>query len=204
MGHQVRPRVRQPPLRHGRTPPQKACSDLSASPTTQPVYAPKSSACHRPRPTPRPASAMAAGRSSAPTRPTSSACRHGPFLDLDVVIVGDLTEFFEVPGEFPDHQGLEAPWRVTGNPRSTGSGSVRMPMLQHFIDHQDEVRAQYRKRAGIPQPPPRCPGQAGLLAQALVRQLQVPLPADVAAELLARPFIPTGARVLVFHGDEPA
>lgn len=37
------------------------------------------------------------------------------FLDLDVVIVGDITPFFEQPGEFLIIHDWKRPWRITGN-----------------------------------------------------------------------------------------
>ncbi len=37
------------------------------------------------------------------------------FLDLDVVIVDDITPFFELPGEFLIIHDWKRPWRVTGN-----------------------------------------------------------------------------------------
>ena len=37
------------------------------------------------------------------------------FLDLDVVIVGDITPLFEAPGEFLIIHDWKRPWRVTGN-----------------------------------------------------------------------------------------
>ena len=37
------------------------------------------------------------------------------FLDLDVVIVDDITPFFEQPGEFLIIHDWKRPWRITGN-----------------------------------------------------------------------------------------
>ena len=37
------------------------------------------------------------------------------FLDVDVVVVGSLDGFFEVPGEFMIIHDYKRPWRITGN-----------------------------------------------------------------------------------------
>ncbi|MDP1051559.1 hypothetical protein, partial [Klebsiella quasipneumoniae] len=67
------------------------------------------------------------------------------FLDLDVVIVGDLTEFFDPPGEFLIIKDWKRPWRVTGNSSVYRYRiGAHADVLAHFIAHQDEVRATYR------------------------------------------------------------
>lgn len=37
------------------------------------------------------------------------------FLDVDVVIVGNMDGFFEVPGDFMIIHDYKRPWRITGN-----------------------------------------------------------------------------------------
>ena len=57
------------------------------------------------------------------------------FLDLDVVIVDDITPFFEEPGEFLIIHDWKRPWRITGN-----SSVYRFTLGAH-----PEVLAKFRR-----------------------------------------------------------
>ncbi len=67
------------------------------------------------------------------------------FLDLDLVVFGDLTPFFELPGEFRIIHDWSRPWRVTGN-----SSVFRFELGRHgdvldrFVRAGEVVRRQYR------------------------------------------------------------
>ena len=124
------------------------------------------------------------------------------FLDLDVVIVGDITPFFEQPGEFLIIKDWKRPWRITGN-----SSVYRFRLgahddvLQHFVAHQAEVRREHRN-------------EQEYLSHALHRQGKLAYwPADWCVSYkyhcITRwpsnywrvPVIPEGARIIVFHGE---
>ncbi len=67
------------------------------------------------------------------------------FLDIDIVIVDDITPFFEVPGEFLIIKDWKRPWRVTGNSSVYRFKlGAHTDMLDHFVAHQREVRAKHR------------------------------------------------------------
>ena len=123
------------------------------------------------------------------------------FLDLDVVIVDDITPFFEQPGEFLIIHDWKRPWRVTGN-----SSVYRFELgahadvLAHFRAHADAVRARFRN-------------EQAFLSDALHRQGRLAYwPAEWCASwkyhciprwplnYLRSPSIPAGARILIFHG----
>jgi hypothetical protein len=60
------------------------------------------------------------------------------FLDLDLVIVADITPFFEQPGEFLIIHDWKRPWRITGN-----SSVYRFRLGAHA-----DLLAKFRARKG--------------------------------------------------------
>ena len=137
---------------------------------------------------------------------TFSADLHGLrgttlFLDLDVVIVDDITPFFEVPGEFLIIHDWKRPWRVTGNSSVYRFRiGAHADLLQYFRTHVDEVRARVRN-------------EQAYLSDALDKQGKLAYwPADWCASwkyhcippfpmnYWREPSIPRGARILIFHG----
>ncbi|HET6598481.1 MAG TPA: glycosyltransferase [Burkholderiaceae bacterium] len=123
------------------------------------------------------------------------------FLDLDVVIVDDITPFFELPGNFLVIHDWKRPWRVTGN-----SSVYRFELgahadvLEGFRRDHARIRARFRN-------------EQAYLSDVLHRQGQVtywPAPWCVSwkyhciprfpTNFWRDPFIPEGARILVFHG----
>ena len=124
------------------------------------------------------------------------------FLDLDVVIVDDITPFFEAPGEFLIIHDWKRPWRITGN-----SSVYRFELGAHadvlaeFRATQAEVRARLRN-------------EQAFLSEAMHRQGRLrywphdwcasykyhcipPWPTNYWRE----PVLPAGARIIVFHGE---
>ena len=123
------------------------------------------------------------------------------FLDLDVVIVGDITPLFETPGEFLIIHDWKRPWRVTGNSSVYRFRLGAHPdLLSHFREHVNELRAAFRN-------------EQAYLSDYLHKQGKLAYwPADwcvswkyhciprFPANYWRDPFIPAGARILVFHG----
>ncbi|MEO3692405.1 glycosyltransferase [Roseateles paludis] len=123
------------------------------------------------------------------------------FLDLDVVIVGDLTEFFEVPGEFLIIKDWKRPWRVTGNSSVYRFRlGAHADVLQHFIDHQDEVRAKYRNEQEFLSHHLAAQGKLGYWPKHWCASFKYHCLPLWPTSYWRDPFIPAGARVLVFHG----
>jgi hypothetical protein len=123
------------------------------------------------------------------------------FLDLDVVIVDDITPFFELPGEFLIIHDWKRPWRVTGN-----SSVYRFELGAHADVLEGFRRDHARIRA-------RLRNEQAYLSDVLHRQGKLtywPAPwcASWKYHCIPRfptnvwrdPFIPAGARIIVFHG----
>ncbi len=123
------------------------------------------------------------------------------FLDIDVVIVDDITPFFEAPGAFLIIHDWKRPWRVTGN-----SSVYRFQLgahadvLEGFCRDVNAIRARHRN-------------EQAYLSDVLHRQGVLEYwPASWCASwkyhciprfplnLVAAPRAPAGARILVFHG----
>ena len=123
------------------------------------------------------------------------------FLDLDVVIVDDITPFFERPGDFLIIHDWKRPWRVTGN-----SSVYRFVLGAHaevlaeFRRDHARIRAEFRN-------------EQAFLSDVLHRQGRLQYwPAEWCASwkyhciprfpsnYWRAPQVPPGARILVFHG----
>ena len=85
------------------------------------------------------------------------------FLDIDIVIVDDITPFFEMPGEFLIIHDWKRPWRVTGTswsschvaPCPAMTKSICGPMMS-------QISAQHSR--------PGCPSAAGCRSGPIVRR----------------------------------
>jgi hypothetical protein len=123
------------------------------------------------------------------------------FLDLDVVIVDDITPFFEQPGDFLIIHDWKRPWRVTGNSSVYRFELGAHPeVLERFrVEHAD-IRARLRN-------------EQAWLSEVLHQQGRLDYwPADWCASwkyhciprfplnFFQAPAVPRGARILVFHG----
>ena len=124
------------------------------------------------------------------------------FLDLDVVIVGDLTEFFEVPGDFLIIKDWKRAWRVTGNSSVYRFRiGAHADVLDHFIQHQDEVRGKHRNEQEYLSHFLHNQGKLGYWPAAWCASYKYHCLPVWPTSFWRDPFIPAGARVLVFHGS---
>jgi hypothetical protein len=123
------------------------------------------------------------------------------FLDIDIVIVDDITPFFELPGEFLIIHDWKRPWRVTGN-----SSVYRFELGAHA-----DVLAKFRAESAAMRAEHR--NEQAYLSAVLHAQGKLHYwPADWCASFkyhsiprfplnyLRAPSIPKGARIVVFHG----
>jgi hypothetical protein len=124
------------------------------------------------------------------------------FLDLDVVITGDITPFFEVPGEFLIIHDWKRPWRITGN------SSVYRWELGAHADVLAEFRAQHEDIRR------RLRNEQAFLSEVMHRQGKLRYwPAEWCqsfkyhcippwpASWWRAPVLPPEARIIVFHGE---
>lgn len=123
------------------------------------------------------------------------------FLDLDVVIVDDITPFFEAPGEFLIIHDWKRPWRITGNSSVYRFRiGAHADVLDEFRSTVEEVRRGFRN-------------EQSYLSDKLHRQgLLNYWPRDwcvswkyhciprLPSNFWRTPGVPRGARILIFHG----
>lgn len=124
------------------------------------------------------------------------------FLDLDVVIVDDITPFFEAPGDFLIIHDWKRPWRVTGN-----SSVYRFRIGAHA-----DVLAEFRAtQAGVRS---RLRNEQAFLSEVMHRQGRLAYwPARWCssfkyhciprwpANYWREPGFPAGTRIVIFHGE---
>ena len=124
------------------------------------------------------------------------------FLDLDVVIVDDITPFFELPGEFLIIHDWKRPWRVTGN-----SSVYRFQLGAHadvlatFRATQAQVRRSFRHEQAFLSDMLHRQGKMGYWPDAWCRSFKYHCIPRWPGNLWRAPSIPEGARILVFHGE---
>lgn len=124
------------------------------------------------------------------------------FLDLDVVIVDDITPFFEVPGHFLIIHDWKRRWRVTGNSSVYRFELGAHPEVLHgFLRDATGVRAHFRNEQAYLSDVMHQQGQLRYWPDAWCRSFKYhcipPWPTNAWRE----PSIPAGARILIFHGE---
>lgn len=124
------------------------------------------------------------------------------FMDVDVVVVGSLDDFFAPKGPFFIIKDYRRPWRVTGNSSVYRFEIGAHPdVLDYFRAHEEQLRAEFRNeqaylsdflhKQGKMQywPAEWCPS---------FKYHGIPIwPTNYWRE----PAVPSGARVVVFHGE---
>ena len=123
------------------------------------------------------------------------------FLDLDVVIVGDITPFFEVPGEFLIIHDWVRPWRVTGN-----SSVYRFKLgahadvLEKFRNETEAVRSKFRNEQAYLSDEMHRQGKIAYWDKRWCVSYKYHCIPTWPTSYWRDPFIPKDARILVFHG----
>ena len=123
------------------------------------------------------------------------------FLDLDVVIVDDITPFFELPGEFLIIHDWKRPWRVTGN-----SSVYRFELGAHadvlaqFRARPDEARASFRNEQAFLSDVLNKQGKLAYWPAAWCASWKYHCIPRFPGNYWRDPAIPAGARILIFHG----
>jgi hypothetical protein len=123
------------------------------------------------------------------------------FLDLDVVIVDDITPFFEQPGAFLIIHDWKRPWRVTGN-----SSVYRFRLGAHpdvlatFRRDFDRIRTTFRNEQAYLSDALHKQGQLAYWPDAWCASWKYHCMPRFPANFWRAPAIPKGARILIFHG----
>ena len=206
VGHQVRARVRQPPLCDGAPPPRRRLQ-FRLPDRRRPASGPKCSACR-------------SRRSNLELKPgqkdhawkkltTFEADLHGLrgtalFIDLDVVIVGSLDAFFEQPGEFLIIHDYARPWRRGASPatrRSTASSSARIRTCWRIFA-TTWTRCGPSTATSRSTCRPSCrQGKLAYWPEAWCPSFKYHGIPDWPTNYWTEPFVPEGARIMIFHGE---
>lgn len=123
------------------------------------------------------------------------------FLDLDVVIVDDITPFFEQPGEFLIIHDWKRPWRVTGN-----SSVYRFELGAHadvlaqFRARPEEARANFRNEQAYLSDVLHKQGKLDYWPAAWCASWKYHCIPRFPLNYFRAPAKPEGARILIFHG----
>ena len=123
------------------------------------------------------------------------------FLDLDVVIVDDITPFFEQPGEFLIIHDWKRPWRITGNSSVYRFRLGAHPeVLQNFRTQVNNVRSRFRNEQAYLSDQMHRQGQLAYWPAAWCASWKYHCIPRFPSNFWRIPAIPAGARILVFHG----
>jgi hypothetical protein len=123
------------------------------------------------------------------------------FLDLDVVIVDDITPFFELPGEFLIIHDWKRPWRVTGN-----SSVYRFELgahadvLEGFRRDHERIRATFRNEQAWLSDVIHRAGKLKYWPADWCRSFKYHCIPFWPTNHWRAPVVPRGARILIFHG----
>ncbi|MDP9898992.1 hypothetical protein J2W36_001236 [Variovorax ginsengisoli] len=127
------------------------------------------------------------------------------FLDVDVVVVGSLDAFFEVPGEFLIIHDYARPWRTA---RITGNSSVyrfelgaHSDVLAYFRSHMDEVQAGFRNEQAFLSDFLHRQGKLAYWPEGWCPSFKYHGIPAWPTNYWREPFVPEGARIVVFHGE---
>lgn len=124
------------------------------------------------------------------------------FLDLDIVIVDDLTPFFDMPGEFFIIRDWKRPWRATGN-----SSVYRFELgahtdvLQRFAQDQLAVRKRFRNEQEYLSHALKEQGKLAYWPKAWCSSFKYACIPTWPSNLWRAPAYPAGTRIVVFHGE---
>lgn len=124
------------------------------------------------------------------------------FLDLDVVIVDDITPFFELPGEFLIIHDWKRPWRVTGNSSVYRFEiGAHADVLQAFVTRQAEMRRRYRNEQEYLSHTLHAQGRLGYWPKGWCRSFKYHSIPRWPSNWWRAPAVPPGTRIVVFHGE---
>ena len=127
------------------------------------------------------------------------------FLDLDLVVVGSLDGFFELPGDFLIIHDYARPWR---RQRITGNSSVyrfqlgaHADVLDHFRSHIKQVQAEHRNEQAYLSAWLHAQGQLSYWPDAWCPSFKYHGIPTWPRNYWQPPFVPEGARIMIFHGE---
>jgi hypothetical protein len=138
---------------------------------------------------------------------TFSADLHGLrgtalYLDVDVVVVGSLDEFFTRPGDFLIIKDYKRPWRVTGNSSVYRFEiGAHADVLSNFLANETELRQRFRNEQAYLSDFLHRQGKLGYWPAPWCPSFKYHSIPRWPANYWREPQVPPGARVVIFHGE---
>ena len=124
------------------------------------------------------------------------------FLDLDVVIVDDITAFFEEPGEFLIIHDWKRPWRITGNSSVYRFEiGAHADVLAEFRATQAQVRSRLRNEQAFLSEVMQRQGRLRYWPKAWCASYKYHCIPPWPTNFWREPVCPQTARIVVFHGE---
>lgn len=124
------------------------------------------------------------------------------FLDLDVVIVGDITPFFDAPGEFLIIHDWKRPWRITGNSSVyRWQLGAHAAVLDEFRATHEAVRQRLRNEQAFLSEVMHKQGLLGYWPAAWCKSFKYHCIPRWPTNYWRAPLLPADARIIVFHGE---
>jgi len=124
------------------------------------------------------------------------------FLDIDIVIVDDITPFFEAPGEFLIIHDWKRPWRVTGNSSVYRFRLGAHPdVLAEFRAHHARARAEFRNEQAFLSDVLHRQGRLSYWPAQWCASFKYHCIPTWPANWWREPRAPAGTRIVVFHGE---
>ena len=124
------------------------------------------------------------------------------FLDVDVVIVGPLDDFFDLPGDFLVIHDYKRPWRITGNSSVYRFELGAHPdVLAYFRTHFDQVRTAFRNEQAYLSDFMQRKGLLAYWPAAWCPSFKYHGIPRWPTYYWKPPFVPAGARIVIFHGE---
>jgi hypothetical protein len=123
------------------------------------------------------------------------------FLDLDVVIVGDITPFFEQEGEFLIIHDWKRPWRVTGNSSVYRFEiGAHCDLLDFFRVNFENIRNEVRNEQAYLSRELHAQGKQKYWPSEWCVSWKYHCIPKIPFNYFIAPKIPKDARILIFHG----
>jgi hypothetical protein len=124
------------------------------------------------------------------------------FLDIDVVIVGSLDDFFSTAGDFLIIHDYKRPWRITGNSSVYRFSLGAHPdVLEYFRRHFDTVREKFRNEQAYLSDFIHAKGKLKYWQKDWCPSFKYHSIPSWPMNYLKEPFVPEGARIIIFHGE---
>jgi hypothetical protein len=124
------------------------------------------------------------------------------FLDVDVVIVGNMDGFFEAPGDFMIIHDYKRPWRITGNSSVYRYELGAHPdVLEYFRHNFDTIRKQFRNEQAYLSDFLHRQGKLAYWPAAWCPSFKYHSIPAWPTNYWTAPQIPQDARIVIFHGE---